>query len=49
MAIGRGARGTKIYVRWDNRTGLIAAGYQPEWTLSQILSDEGRTVSTIET
>ena len=37
----RGAPGRKISVRPDNRTGLIEAGYRPDWTLFSIVSYEG--------
>ena len=37
----RGAPERKIFLRPDNRTGLIEAGYRPDRTLSSIVSDEG--------
>ena len=41
MVMSRGAPDRKIFVRPDNRTGLIEAGYRPDRTLSSIVSDEG--------
>ena len=37
----RGAPDRKIFVRPDNRTGLMEAGYRPDRTLSSIVSNEG--------